>query len=54
MSRLRKLDKLGMRASDTAEFLFEDVRVPKKCVFVLEGDFCMCVCDLAENVAAWL
>ncbi len=26
----RKLDKLGMRASDTAEFWFEDVRVPQR------------------------
>ncbi len=26
---LRKLDKLGMRSSDTAEILFEDVRVPQ-------------------------
>lgn len=30
VTRLRKLDKLGMRCSDTAEFLFEDVRVPQK------------------------
>lgn len=26
----RKLDKLGMRASDTAQFFFEDVRVPQR------------------------
>ena len=26
----RKLDKLGMRSSDTVEFYFEDVRVPKR------------------------
>ncbi len=26
----RKLDKLGMRASDTAQIFFEDVRVPKR------------------------
>ena len=26
----RKLDKLGMRSSDTAQIYFDDVRVPKK------------------------
>src|SRR5256886_12076066 len=26
----RKLDKLGMRASDTAQIFFEDVRVPQR------------------------
>jgi acyl-CoA dehydrogenase len=27
-SRGRKLDKIGMHAQDTAELVFEDVRVP--------------------------
>jgi citronellyl-CoA dehydrogenase len=30
VTRARKLDKLGMRSSDTAEIFFEDVRVPKR------------------------
>lgn len=30
ISVARKLDKLGMRSSDTAEILFEDVRVPQQ------------------------
>ena len=30
VSVARKLDKLGMRASDTAEVVFEDVRVPQR------------------------
>ena len=29
VKRARKLDKLGMRSSDTAEIYFDDVRVPK-------------------------
>ncbi|MCF8466468.1 MAG: acyl-CoA dehydrogenase family protein [Sneathiella sp.] len=33
----RKLDKLGMRASDTAQLFFEDVRVPKKNIIGEEG-----------------
>ena len=33
----RKLDKLGWRASNTAELAFEDVRVPKSALFGEEG-----------------
>ncbi|XP_051872851.1 probable acyl-CoA dehydrogenase 6 [Pristis pectinata] len=33
----RKLDKLGMRSSDTAEIFFEDVRVPRKYLIGDEG-----------------
>ncbi len=33
----RKLDKLGMRASDTAELTFDDVRVPAEYVIGVEG-----------------
>jgi alkylation response protein AidB-like acyl-CoA dehydrogenase len=34
----RKEDKLGMRASDTSEVIFEDCRVPADAVVGLEGD----------------
>ena len=34
----RKLDKLGMRSSDTAEFYFEDVRVPQRFRIGDEGE----------------
>lgn len=33
----RKIDKLGMRSSDTAEVFFDDVRVPCKNVIGQEG-----------------
>ncbi|MEP4193469.1 MAG: acyl-CoA dehydrogenase family protein, partial [Sneathiella sp.] len=33
----RKLDKLGMRSSDTAQLYFEDVRVPQKNIIGEEG-----------------
>ncbi len=33
----RQLDKLGMRSSDTAEFYFEDVRVPRRNLIGDEG-----------------
>lgn len=33
----RKLDKLGMRASDTAQIFFEDVRVPARNIVGTEG-----------------
>ncbi len=33
----RKLDKLGMRSSDTAQLFFEDVRVPKRNIIGEEG-----------------
>lgn len=33
----RKIDKLGMRSSDTAEIFFEDVRVPRKYLIGDEG-----------------
>jgi alkylation response protein AidB-like acyl-CoA dehydrogenase len=33
----RKLDKLGMRASDTAELVFDDVRVPEAALLGTEG-----------------
>lgn len=33
----RKIDKLGMRSSDTAEVFFEDVRVPCTNVIGQEG-----------------
>src|SRR5438105_3914813 len=33
----RKLDKLGMRASDTAELAFDDVRVPSSALLGTEG-----------------
>jgi citronellyl-CoA dehydrogenase len=33
----RKLDKLGMRSSDTAQLYFEDVRVPKRNIIGEEG-----------------
>jgi citronellyl-CoA dehydrogenase len=35
--RARKLDKLGMRSSDTAEIFFEDVRVPARYLIGSEG-----------------
>ena len=34
----RKLDKLGMRASDTAQIFFEDVRVPQRFLIGKEGE----------------
>jgi citronellyl-CoA dehydrogenase len=34
----RKLDKLGMRSSDTAELYFDDVRVPAKNLIGVEGE----------------
>ncbi len=37
----RKLKKLGMRSSDTAEFFFEDVRVPQRYRIGEEGAGCM-------------
>lgn len=33
----RRIDKLGMRSSDTAEVFFDDVRVPCKNVIGQEG-----------------
>lgn len=35
--RARKLDKMGMRSSDTAEIFFEDVRVPARNLIGQEG-----------------
>ena len=37
VDRSTKLDKLGMRASDTAQIFFEDVRVPKRNLIGQEG-----------------
>lgn len=37
VDRSTKLDKLGMRASDTAQIFFEDVRVPQRYVIGQEG-----------------
>ena len=37
VTRARKLDKLGMRSSDTAELYFEDVRVPQRYLIGAEG-----------------
>jgi len=37
VSRVRKLDKLGMRSSDTAEIYFDDVRVPARYLIGDEG-----------------
>ena len=34
----KKLDKLGMRSSDTAELFFDDVRVPKENLIGREGE----------------
>jgi citronellyl-CoA dehydrogenase len=34
----RKLDKLGMRCSDTAQIFFEDVRVPQRYLIGREGE----------------
>ena len=34
----RKLDKMGMRASDTAQIFFEDVRVPQRYLIGKEGE----------------
>jgi citronellyl-CoA dehydrogenase len=34
----RKLDKLGMRSSDTAQIFFEDVRVPQRFLIGNEGE----------------
>src|SRR5690349_20860952 len=34
----RKLDKLGMRSSDTAQIFFEDVRVPQRFLIGKEGE----------------
>jgi citronellyl-CoA dehydrogenase len=34
----RKLDKLGMRSSDTAQIFFEDVRVPQRFLIGQEGE----------------
>ncbi len=33
----KRIDKLGMRSSDTAQIFFEDVRVPQKNVIGEEG-----------------
>ncbi len=33
----RKIDKIGMRSSDTAEIFFDDVRVPCKNIIGQEG-----------------
>ena len=33
----KKIDKLGMRSSDTAQIFFEDVRVPKSHIIGEEG-----------------
>lgn len=33
----RKIDKLGMRSSDTAEVFLDDVRVPRRNVIGQEG-----------------
>lgn len=37
VSRVRKLDKLGMRSSDTAEIHFDEVRVPRRYCIGEEG-----------------
>lgn len=37
VTRARKLDKLGMRASDTAELYFDEVRVPRRHLIGEEG-----------------
>lgn len=37
VKKARKLDKLGMRSSDTAEIYFDDVRVPKRNLIGDEG-----------------
>jgi len=37
VDRSRKLDKLGMRSSDTAQIFFEDVRVPQRYLIGQEG-----------------
>jgi citronellyl-CoA dehydrogenase len=37
VSRVRKLDKLGMRSSDTAEIYLDDVRVPARYLIGDEG-----------------
>lgn len=37
-NRTRKLDKVGMRTSDTAEILFEDCRVPADALLGTEGE----------------
>ncbi len=37
VSIARKLDKLGMRSSDTAQFYFDDVRVPQRHLIGQEG-----------------
>jgi citronellyl-CoA dehydrogenase len=34
----QRLDKLGMRASDTAQIFFDDVRVPQRCRIGAEGE----------------
>jgi citronellyl-CoA dehydrogenase len=33
----KKIDKMGMRSSDTAQIFFEDVRVPKSHIIGEEG-----------------
>ena len=33
----KRIDKLGMRSSDTAEIFFEDVRIPAKNIIGDEG-----------------
>jgi alkylation response protein AidB-like acyl-CoA dehydrogenase len=33
----KKLNKMGMKAQDTAELFFEDMRVPKSCLLGQEG-----------------
>jgi len=38
MSTPQKLDKLGMRGSDTSEVLFEDCRVPAENLLAIEGN----------------
>ena len=37
VTRAKKIDKIGMWSSDTAQLWFEDVRVPKKNIIGEEG-----------------
>ncbi|MFF4764073.1 acyl-CoA dehydrogenase family protein [Streptomyces sp. NPDC001292] len=48
--RGRNLEKLGLKSSDTAELLFDDVRVPARNLLGAEGDaFAMLTSNLAQE-----
>lgn len=43
-SRGKKLDKLGMRGSNTSDLIFEDTKVPGKCQILFCGPYLHSYC----------